>query len=259
MDICEYTACLPKVVRHPWEIARSRFIADLVGDYFLREEGQVRLLDFGCGDGFVTRTLASRYATCHLVGVDHKIDAVCRQGECEQDTEHIKYLGSLEEFQGENGSLDGGLLLDVLEHITDDESFLGGFLGNKVFTEHARFIITCPAFEVLFSNHDSLLGHCRRYSLPELKDKVERAGGILLESGYIFVIPLYFRIVEVLLEKMSFLNCRERTHISAWRGARVTTSITSWMLYFDALICRSLRRFSMVGLTCYIICRKRAS
>lgn len=259
MDICEYLVRLEEAERHPWEIARARFIAGLVGDYFLREYRPVRLVDFGCGDGFVTKTLASRYASCHLIGVDQKIHDLNCTGGYVQDVEKIKYLQNLEEYRGKDGTLDGGLLLDVLEHIADDESFLYKFLGNKIFAEDAIFVITCPAFQSIYSHHDSLLGHFRRYSLLELKNKVERAGGNHLESGYIFLIPLILRIVEVFLEKKNFLGRRERTYISTWRGGRLTTSFISWVVYVDAFLCRGMRKFPVAGLTCYIICRKRAS
>lgn len=259
MDICEYKTLLNKGTRHPWELARARFIADLAGEYFFREDRPVRLLDFGCGDGFVARTLARRYAMCSLVGVDKEIYEINPHEGHGQETAQIEYLQNLEEFDGEDGSLDGALLLDVLEHIADDDLFLDDFIKNKVFSEQARFVITCPAFGKLFSQHDSLLGHFRRYSLPELRGTIERAGGITLESGYIFLIPLALRVVEVLLEKAGFLLGRERTHISNWRGGELATKVISGMLYYDALFCRLFRKVPVAGLTCYIICRKQAS
>lgn len=259
MDICEYKTRLDKGTRHPWEIARARFIADLAGEHFFREERPVRLLDFGCGDGFVARTLARRYAMCSLVGVDKEIHEINFEEGQRQGTAQIEYLQNLQEFDGEDGSLDGALLLDVLEHIADDDIFLMDFINNKVFSEHARFVITCPAFGKLFSQHDSLLGHFRRYSLPELTGKIERAGGSPLESGYIFFIPLALRVGEVLLEKAGFLLGRARTHISNWRGGERATKVISGMLYYDALFCRFLRKLPIAGLTCYIICRKQAS
>lgn len=259
MDICEYKTRLDKGTRHPWESARAGFIADLAGEYFFREDRPVRLLDFGCGDGFVARTLAHRYALCSLVGVDKEIHQINPNEGQRQETAQVEYLQNLQEFDGEDGSFDGALLLDVLEHIADDDIFLMDFIKNKLFSEHARFVITCSAFGKLFSQHDSLIGHFRRYSLPELRSKVERAGGIVLETGYIFFIPLALRVVEVLLEKAGFLRGRERTHISNWHGGEFATRMISGMLYYDAHFCRFLRKLPLAGLTCYIICRKQAS
>lgn len=256
MDICEYGARLETQTRHPWELARVNFIAGLVENNFLVKDNSIRLLDFGCGDGFVTRTLANRYTLCRLVGVDKKIDEINLGKPYAQETERIEYLENIEDFCGEDGSLDGALLLDVLEHIPDDELFLEEFFSNKIFVDRAKFIITCPAFDRLFSHHDYLLGHYRRYSLSELKGKIGRAGGIHLESGYIFLIPLALRIVEVILEKTGILSRRKKTLISTWRGGKFLTSVVSGILYFDALLCHWLRRIPAVGLTCYIICRK---
>jgi hypothetical protein len=194
-----------------------------------------------------------------VVGVDHKISEIFSPEDLSQEKDRIEYLERLEDFDGADGSFDGALLLDVLEHIEDDEVFLPAFFGNKVFSEQARFVITCPAFGKLFSRHDFLLGHFRRYSLPELQDTVERAGGMLLESGYIFFIPLVLRVVEVILEKAGFLRDRETTHIADWHGGAFATRVISRMLYFDALFCRLLRKIPQPGLTCYVICRKQSS
>lgn len=257
MDICEHKRRLGRSTRHPWEIARAQFISDLVGFYFFRENRPLRLLDFGCGDGFVTSIVAGRYAMYHFVCVDSKIHELNKQGGAGRDNEQIRYFESLEEFCGEEGSLDGGLLLDVLEHIADDDLFLPWFFGHKAFSNNSRFVITCPAFRFLFSQHDSMLGHFRRYSLSELKGKVEQAGCVPIESGHIFFIPLALRLVEVLLEKVKLLNRRERTLISTWRGGNFVTLLLSRILYVDVILCRFLKRFS-VGLTCYIVCTRRA-
>lgn len=259
MDIREYKDRLQQSTRHPWEDARARFITDLVGSYFPQETGSVRLLDFGCGDGFVGRNLIRRYSSIRVVGVDSEIHQLNLVGGHDHELPEIEYFEKLEDYRAENGSLDGALLLDVLEHIDDDESFLQWFLTNRLFSEQAKFVITCPAFGKLFSNHDILLHHFRRYSLSELRAKVEHAGGGILESGYIFFIPLALRIVEVLLEKTGIIGKLEKTHISTWGGGRRATSAISGMLYYDALLCRFLRRLPMAGLTCYIICRKRVS
>lgn len=259
MDICEYKTRLNKETRHPWEIARATFVADLIGKYFPVEDRLVRLLDFGCGDGFVSRTLAGRYELCSIVGIDIKIHEIDPIEDHSQEKTRIEYFAGMEEFDGENGSMDGALLLDVLEHIADDDVFLPNFLGNKVYSKQARFVITCPAFGRLFSRHDYLLGHFRRYSLPELRGAVELAGGVVIEAGYIFVVPLALRVVEVLLEKMGILHDRETTHISDWRGGTRVTLVISRMLYYDALFCRLLRKLPLPGLTCYVICSKQAS
>lgn len=259
MDICEYKARLQNETRHPWEIARARAIADLVGDYFCQENRSVRLLDFGCGDGFIAQTLVGKYALCHLVGVDKKIHELNFCKGRRQESDRIRYLENLQELEGNNYSFDGALLLDVLEHIDDDELFLREFFNLGLFVEHAKFVITCSAFGKLFSQHDSLLGHFRRYSLPELRGKIESAGGIPIESGYIFLIPLVLRVVEVLLEKAGTLRRRERTHISNWNGGPLATKVISSMLYFDALFCRLLRKLPLAGLTCYVICRRQVS
>ena len=61
------------------------------------------------------------------------------------------------------------LLLDVLEHIEDDTSFL-----IEIIEDYMEFggycLITAPAFNCLFSSARSIFEHYRRYNQKELMD-----------------------------------------------------------------------------------------
>ena len=66
------------------------------------------------------------------------------------------------------------VLLDVLEHIDDDSQSLTtvrSLMNNK-----ALILITVPAFQWLWSDHDVLHHHSRRYSKSTLKEKLDSSG-----------------------------------------------------------------------------------
>jgi SAM-dependent methyltransferase len=103
---------------------------------------------------------------------------------------------------GEQSVDDGGplasdtvvTLLDVIEHVEDDEALLCD-LGERM--QHgAGLIVTVPALRWLFSSWDRELGHHRRYTKRQLSSLVERCGFEVLEAGYLFpelVPPALFR------------------------------------------------------------------
>lgn len=65
-------------------------------------------------------------------------------------------------------------LFDVLEHIEDDKGALSA-LASRL-NDGGVLFLTVPAFSWLFSQHDRLHHHFRRYSKKELIAKVEAAG-----------------------------------------------------------------------------------
>ena len=62
-----------------------------------------------------------------------------------------------------NKKFDLIILADVLEHLKKDNKEiirLSGKLKNN-----GKFLITVPAFKILFTNKDAILGHYRRYNI----------------------------------------------------------------------------------------------
>lgn len=87
-------------------------------------------------------------------------------------------------------------MLDVLEHIEDDEAALRGIRARM--EPGAHLLLTVPAFQGMFTSWDESLGHFRRYSRRQVRDVAERAGFRLAHSAYLFpeLLPL------VLLRKL---------------------------------------------------------
>ncbi|HRI00384.1 MAG TPA: methyltransferase domain-containing protein [Saprospiraceae bacterium] len=66
------------------------------------------------------------------------------------------------------------LLLDVIEHIEDDVTFIKQSIAH---TEgNGYIIINVPASMMLFSKYDSVAGHVRRYNKAGLRKSMEEAG-----------------------------------------------------------------------------------
>jgi len=74
------------------------------------------------------------------------------------------------------------LLLDVIEHVDDDVAALRA--ARAAVGEGGLLVVTVPAYQWLWSGHDEVLGHRRRYTAAGLRAAVERAGFEVLRVSY---------------------------------------------------------------------------
>ena len=96
-----------------------------------------------------------------------------------------------------SASVDCVYSLNVLEHIEDDRATLTS-LYDRV-RPGGKLIIYVPAFNLLFSEMDRLVGHHRRYRRKELVTKMQSAGFEITDARYIdclgFLSALVYRLV----------------------------------------------------------------
>jgi hypothetical protein len=76
------------------------------------------------------------------------------------------------------------LLLDVIEHLENPETFITGLVYK--FPRLKRFIITVPACNELFSNYDEFNGHYRRYDKEMLLNEFKNIKFRKIEVSYFF-------------------------------------------------------------------------
>jgi ubiquinone/menaquinone biosynthesis C-methylase UbiE len=90
----------------------------------------------------------------------------------------------------EDASFDVVTALDVIEHNEDDDAILREMV--RVLKPGGHAVVTVPAFMWLWSHNDDINAHIRRYTAPELRDKLEAAGFQVQRTTYnnFFVFPL---------------------------------------------------------------------
>jgi SAM-dependent methyltransferase len=158
-------------------------VLSLLKDY-LKNKSNLRILDIGCGPGnFLSRF--SKYGKCF--GLDFTYEAL--------------YYTKLRGYSGVNAdvcfspfkdhSIDVVLMLDVIEHISDEDAALKEV--RRVLKPEGRFILTAPAYNALWGSHDTMYGHLRRYRANKLVNKLKEAGFKVIKNSYIeplFLLPL---------------------------------------------------------------------
>jgi SAM-dependent methyltransferase len=154
--------------RHWWYRARRDILADLIRRKIsLPKEAQI--LEIGCGTGHNLEMLG-RFGTVDGVEIDAAARATAsrRLG---------RAVGSapLPDLPGiPDRSYDLIAILDVIEHIERDRDALAS-IARKL-RPGGRILITVPAFPWMWSAHDVVNHHFRRYTKGTLRRLVHDAG-----------------------------------------------------------------------------------
>ncbi len=143
-----------------------------------------RILDAGCGTG---RNLAEFGRLGAGEGVDLFADAVqfCR----DRGLDGV-HQAPLEALPFPDGRFDLLLANDVIEHLDDDRRALAEL--RRVAADGAHLVITVPAYEWLWSQHDESMHHRRRYTAGQLRRAVTATGWEPQVETYFYsaVLPL---------------------------------------------------------------------
>ena len=236
--------------RHPWETARVAAVGALLRRLRLQAP---RVLDVGCGDGYLVRTLKDESGFGEVFAQDIAFTAELME---QLQTPGVRFLRELGE---EHLEVDLLLLLDVLEHVDDPVAFLQGLVGSQL-AARGNVLITVPAFQRLFTAHDEALSHRRRYSRSEIASVARSAGLEVFDSGYLFFSLLLPRALAALHERVVERSAANHG-IGSWKGP---PSLTRWVhrtLVLDNTLClkAQARGLRVPGLTAWLLCKKPSS
>ncbi len=166
MDDRIYTELYELEERHWWFRGRRAVIRALIDRAALGPQPDI--LDAGCGTG---ANLVHFGALGRALGVDPSPEAVSR---CRQRGLDGVVEGRLEDLPFPDDSFDLLLACDVLEHVENDAGALREL--GRVARPGAWLVITVPAYQWMWSEHDDLHHHVRRYTLRALRSRVAGAG-----------------------------------------------------------------------------------
>jgi SAM-dependent methyltransferase len=158
-----------------WYRARRDVLADLI-----RREAQpvrnARILEIGCGTGHNLAMLAA-FGNVDAVELDDESRAIA-----EQRLGRAVINSPLPELAGVSNDYDLIAALDVIEHIEDDAGAVGAIATRL--KPGGKFVMTVPAHKWMWSAHDVVNHHKRRYSKASLKQLIEGSPMKLEKIGY---------------------------------------------------------------------------
>jgi len=176
--------------KHPWFIYRRKLVYNLIKTI----PKNARILDYGSGSGIFLKLLKQK-GFINVIGYEPSR----KMREKYKDIKIVKNKNKI------SGKYDIILLLDVIEHIKNDELFISGI--SKLLNQKGNLIITVPASNILWSSHDVLNKHYRRYNKKSLKKAFKKSELQILRLSYwnfFFFLPIAF--IKILKRKSKSQN-----------------------------------------------------
>jgi hypothetical protein len=251
MDLTEFDRLFDKdnYNRHPWEISRRDVMLKLLKSSKIKFPVK-RIVDIGGGDAFIINEIfkLNLAEECFTIDTAYS-EEIISQLKNNYGVNPIHYVQNLTDYlanfpQEENVLF---LCMDVLEHLENENEILKHLTQKK-----NHFLFAVPAFQSVFSNHDVLLGHYRRYNLKQLENVLKQHHFQIQEKGYYFTSLLIVRWLE------NVFNKDKKASIDNWNGGKLKSKLITSILQFDFGFTQLLQKFGIriYGLSCYCICKK---
>jgi SAM-dependent methyltransferase len=167
LDRSAYDRFFALETTHFWRIAKRRLVLNWLRRYG-PAAGGLRLLDIGGACSLIPKEL-EHWGEVQVIEVDAdtvqfartKLGLDVRKGRFPDDVPV-------------QGPFDVVTMFDVLEHIEDDEASLR--VAGDLLEPDGLLLVSVPALRWLWSDHDVVLHHHRRYTRGELVAKLDAAG-----------------------------------------------------------------------------------
>jgi SAM-dependent methyltransferase len=172
---------------HWWFLVRQKIILRFLHKHLPEPHSKsLRILNIGAAGG----------ASSEFLAVFGKVVSV------ENEPAFIAYLktnnidvttASITGLPFADNSFDLVCAFDVIEHVEDDFAAMNEL--RRVCTPMGAICVTVPAFNMLWSNHDVVNGHYRRYEKKQLTNLLNRFEGLKIhEMAYfnsLLFLPIY--------------------------------------------------------------------
>jgi len=196
MKTAEYGRMAEQESNYWWHLGRLRIIET----YLRKARGKranIKILNVGCGTGGTIDMLESHGVTDNVDISDDAIRFMKQRG--------YKRITKVDDIKlpFKNKSYDVVGAFDVLEHIDKQVDALKEW--RRVIKDNGAIIITVPAYQWLWTDHDVSLHHKRRYTTKRLREAAQKAGLKPQKISYaiVFSLPLVvgFRMLNKLLRR----------------------------------------------------------
>jgi SAM-dependent methyltransferase len=159
---------------HWWFLARRNMIKRVLEKY----RKDISILEVGCSSGHLMREI-TKAGYQNIASIDISPDAVkmSRYNNCH----HILQMdGSFLGFK--KNTFDVIIASAILEHIENDIQTIQEW--KRALKDHGDLIIFVPAFPILWSDHDILNKHFRRYRKKELLTLLRNNDFQIIRTSY---------------------------------------------------------------------------
>jgi 2-polyprenyl-3-methyl-5-hydroxy-6-metoxy-1,4-benzoquinol methylase len=192
--------------RHWWWRAREKLILETLRAHE-PEDGWKSILDVGCGDGLLFDQLMP---FGEVEGVEPSAASV---SELSPHRSRI-HIGPFDDSFQPRKKFMLILMLDVLEHLADPATALRRALA--LLAPAGMLLVTVPAFNALWTNHDVVNEHVTRYTRRTFRELARQAGFAIQAERYFFQWLFPLKLATRGLERAINLPARPASVPPGW-------------------------------------------
>ena len=190
-----YEAMAEHDERHWWYRARRQVVAELIRRKVPLPK-VAKLLEIGCGTGH-NLPMLGEFGQVEAL----EVDPIAR-GMAEKRLGRTVLSSPLPALEGvPDDTYDMVAALDVVEHIPDDKAALEGI--SRVLKPGGKLLMTVPAHQWMWSAHDVVNHHQRRYSKRDFKRLVNESPLKLESIGYLNSLLFPLALAQRLASKLT--------------------------------------------------------
>ncbi|MDA2935960.1 class I SAM-dependent methyltransferase [Patescibacteria group bacterium AH-259-L05] len=221
-----------------WHVGRRKILSSLLRRFLKNNENQI--LEIGCGTGGNLEVL-SRWGK--VTGLDISEEAL---NFCRKRGFNNLILSTAERINVSDKTFDLVVAMDVLEHIENDKKAIKETW--RILKPGGYFLATVPAYQFLWSEHDEVLHHHRRYLFSSFLNKMQDAGFDIIKMSYI--ISFVFPIVLVYRTARKIFPTKDKKNIAYITLPKFINNFFVLALQFEAFLLRFLNFPFGVSIIC---------
>ena len=239
MDLKEIDILGPKIFNHWYYKSKAKALLDCISDIT-----PFVILDIGSGSGYFSKYLLKN-STAH--------SAYCVDINYKENSEELYEGKKIFYKKYLNSKINANLviLIDVLEHVDDDVGLLKDYMD--LVPSGAKFLISVPAFQFMWSDHDIFLEHKRRYNIRSLEKIVSLSGLTIYKTTFFFAI-IFPIILFIRLLKNLFYKAKTKPE----SNLKIHNSIVNYLLTLVCLLEIPFFKYNrLFGLSAICIAEKK--
>jgi SAM-dependent methyltransferase len=208
------------------------------------------LLDIGGGNGYVSKGIMET-GVCEVALLEPGMNGILNAKK--RGVENL-INSTLQDAKIKTNSLPAAGLFDVLEHIKDDNKFLNEL--NELLSTGGYLFITVPTYSLLWSKDDEVAGHFRRYTLGDLKKRLEQSNFEICFASYFFMFLIFPIFFLKSLPDMFFKNKSHNDSVNNNHAPSIGRSFIDLILIFELFLLKKNIHLPF-GSSCIVIAKKK--
>lgn len=245
MDSAYYYQYYKQERTHWWFKIREKIINDQLQQLAL--PSSPKILNIGAAT-YKSTELLKNFG--HVTSIE--FDEDCCQFVRDELNEEIEE-GSILDLKFEDDFFDLVCAFDVIEHVEDDTTAIKEM--QRVCSKNGILFITVPAYEFLWSSHDEINHHFRRYRLKDLKNIIKDRSLEIIYSSYFNTVLFPFISVFRLCLNIFKKNSESKSDFENFDPKNSSNKLFAFLFNLERPLLKKRYSFPF-GVSCLIICKK---